>query len=116
MHMNIYIKYFLQILCINAYTVLIPYCCLPWDLFNDVHSGFNDLVVNYSCIINFLISNSRRIVEIRNLLGIIENRQISSLEKDASCVLPFTAFRKNTQLGLLSGFAFLLRAFLRQQI
>lgn len=85
---------------------LVPYCPLPWDIFNEVHRSFNNLVINYVCMINFLISKNRCIVPIWDELGLIQNCQINSLYKDARCGVHFMAFWKSTRFGLLLRFCF----------
>lgn len=62
----------------------------------EVHSSFENLVVNEIRTINSLITRSKRVVPIWNLLGITESRQINSLSKDTWRGLNFTAFRKFT--------------------
>lgn len=56
---------------------------------------FDNPVVKYFLAINLLVRKYRCIISIRKLLGIIENHRISSLKRNARCMLHFKASWKN---------------------
>lgn len=83
---------------------LISYFSLHRDLCNQVYSGFHNWVINLFCIINFLISNSGRMLLIRNWLGILENHEIISLQKDAISLLRIHGISKKKKPPTLGSF------------
>lgn len=70
----------------------------PWNLLNEIDKGSDNRECNKVRRVNLSIRRNRRIISIRNFLAIIENRQINSLQRDARCVLQFSAPRKNTKM------------------